>query len=155
MITKEILRSSFRFLPLYIIGMLLVSGCTPEGTDPCDNTKAANKYVNLRASVLVKNIGSNQPVVGADLLVTLTQLACGGDTVKVITFADTTGLDGIYTADLTNFVLKNYEDRVEIYAVAPNLNFHLQNFSKIVRKYNELAGAGSEDINLTINEAAQ
>lgn len=135
--------------------LFIVFSCTPEAKDQCDATSAANKYINLSVKVKVLTYPLENPVDSVPVELYIDQIACGGDTVKTVSFSDSTDVNGLFETELINFVLNNTEDHIDFYGIAPGLNFHVQNFSKQVFKYNQFKGVGSEEFELIIYQEGE
>lgn len=123
--------------------------CNPEDPDPCDSTAASQKVVNMKATVTIESL-AGVPVANQYVQFTIKLLRCSQEET-LYDFSDSTDADGQITSNLCNFVLNNTEDRIVMYAVAPNLSdFVTQNFHQVIKKYNELEGVGMENFDLLI-----
>lgn len=138
---------------LLLIALMTISviftACNSEDPDPCDSSAAAQKIVNMKATVTIESL-AGVPVEKEYVQFSVKLIRCNQEET-IYDFSDSTDVDGQITTDLCNFVLNNTEDRIVMYAVAPNLaNFVNQNFHQVIKKYNEMEGVGMENFDLLI-----
>ncbi len=150
MISKRII-STLSIAILFIGSFAVFSSCEEDEGNDCAKFAAENKPVNVGPIVTVLNGG-----VGVDSVlinVTVTYLACGVvENEASGTYSGYTNEDGIYQPVTTNVVLKNKNDRVRFFAIAPELDFDQQDYDEAYRYYDDFTGGGGETVDLEILE---
>lgn len=141
---------------LYVLVLLIVTlishSCKLEEDDPCKKSEyPEGKVINLETTLNILEFSSFDPVVYEHFRLEISKIDCAGDTTQLYYIdTDSTGTSGTWVSDNLNFVLYNTEDKVEFTAIAPNLDFHGQNFQKITKKFGQFKGTGKDEVSLTI-----
>ncbi len=141
---------TLRLIPLLLLsGIFFFASCIKEDDDPCKKTASAEKVVNIRAELTIE---STQGIPRPDEFVTFSiKLIRCNQEIEIEDFSTTTDINGMITTEISNFVLNNTVDKIEILAIAPDLiDYETQNFELITKKYEELNGFGLTSFDLTI-----
>ena len=156
---KNLKKYRILFLFIIAIGMIQFSSCIEEVEEnACTESVAADKVVNIMAIVNIENITTHIPVDSVEITVEITYLPCGGvesETNPTYSYSSMTDTFGIYESPISNIVMNNTEDRIKVYVVAPNLDYHQQNYHTKYFGYYNLGGAGLEEIELEVFQKQQ
>jgi len=156
---KSLKKFRILFLLITVLGVIQFTSCIDElEENACDKSIAADKVVNIMATISIENIATHLPVDSVDINVEITYLPCGSienETSPTYNFSAMTDTFGIYETDISNIVMKNTEDRIKVSVVAPNLDYYQQNYHTKYFGYYNLSGTGLEEIELEIFQKQQ
>lgn len=143
---KNRFKSMFVVLALFAGGVAILTSCTEAEKDQCEKTIADTRIVNVGTQVQI--LRGTTPVDSVEIEIKITYLPCGSteaDPTGTYTgFTDTNGILSIPMSKVVNIVMNNTIDRVQFFAVAPNLVFEQKNYDEEYLYYDEITTAGVE-----------
>lgn len=138
------------FVTSLAVAISLIVGCEKTNSDPCDDTVQPEKAVSLQLTAHILNL-NDEPIVGQFVKLETSKIPCGADPKGVFTFEGNTNENGSYTSGVVGYNLRNSDDKVSVFAVAPGLpNFFEQNFSSQEFKYGDFSGMTKKEVHLYI-----
>lgn len=140
------MKSKITFLLLSLFGLF---ACSQNDTDPCENTAASQKVVNVKANVIIES-ESGIPIPNQPVFFTIKLIRCNQEEI-LHDFTASTDENGVINSEICNFVLNNSKDQVVLYAIAHDLpNFINSNFQQKIILYSGFSGLGLEEYDLMI-----
>ena len=128
---------------------LTITTCD-DSFDPCDDTKKPEIAVSIRTTVHIRDRNDN-PIPNEFINFEISKTACGFAISKGnFTYQGNTDEFGNWTSSVIGYNLRNSEDVVNIYALAPYLDYFEKNYEALEYKYDDFSTLSTKQVHLYI-----